>query len=174
MTVRNNAFTQSVIYATRNLFNAILNGDRGYQAPYPQDGQSASVEARAMLANKGPRVLAQAPAVELRINVVPQAADWVHAASESRMLPAFCLEAASGGWVAAPYCYDPPPNIPNIIIPQAQWETEVGNINIQGLTSGQPVLGMGYPTVTNFPVPGEFGTAGEFVNINASELQQGM
>jgi len=153
-----NSLLRFVSIGTRTLFNALINGNRGYQAPYAGDGKSVSVQAAVMLKNKGPAVLRSAPGVAMRISVVPQAADFVHVSAQSRMLPAFSLESASGGWVANPYCFDPPPNIPNIILPQAQWNSPVGEIDIQGLasqTQGMPAPGMAYPDV--------MGEEGQFV-----------
>lgn len=124
---------QQISYATRTLFNALINGNRGYQAPYNTDEKAVSVEAHAMLANGGPAVLRDAPAVDLSIRVVPQAHDFVHAAAQSRMLPAFSLESTSGGWVALSYAFDPPPDIPDIILPQAQWNSFAGDIYLTGL-----------------------------------------
>jgi hypothetical protein len=145
-----NTLLRFVSLATRTLANALINGNRGTQAPYAGDGKSLSAPAVAMLANKGPKILASAPAASLKICVVPQAGDWTHVSAQSRMLPAFSLEATSGGWVAAPYCTDPVPNIPSIILPQAQWNSPVGEIDIPGLaslTQGMPAQGMAYPDV---------------------------
>jgi hypothetical protein len=150
---------QQISYATRTLFNALINGNRGYQAPYTDDEKAVSVEAHAMLAKGGPHVLNHEPAVDLKICVVPQAADFVHVAAQSRMLPAFSLESTSGGWVAPSYAFDPPPDIPTVILPQAQWNTFGGEINLTGLTTqpapvgeiygldGMPMPGFAYPGI---------------------------
>jgi hypothetical protein len=140
-------------FSTRDLFNALINGDRGYQAPYPQEKASLSVEADAMLENKGPRVLAYEPAASIGIAVVPQAHDFVHAFSMSRMLPAFSFESTSGGWVALSYAFDPPPDIPEIILPQPQWQTSVGDVYLTGLTTAPTPLGALF-TLANAPEPG--------------------
>jgi hypothetical protein len=144
---------QSFNFTLRDLFNALINGDRGYEARLTTETDSTSYEARAMLQNKGPRVLCQAPAVDIEIKIVPQAHDFVHAASESRMLPAFSLESTSGGWVALPYSFDPPPLFPDIIIPQAVWNSFGGETEITGLTTAPAPVGAlaGFP---GLPAPG--------------------
>jgi len=138
-------------YATRTLFNALINGCRGTQAPYTSDAQAESVQARASLANGGPALLKNAPAAALHINVVPQAGDMVHVANQSRMLPAWSPESTSGGWVANPYAFDPPPDIPSIVLPAAIWNAYAGEIHLTGLDSpqfaGTPMPGFGYPGI---------------------------
>ena len=129
--------TQYISFATRTLFNALVNGDRGTEAPWPQDGVAVSVEARAMLTNGGPAPLAQAPAATIVVHVVPQAGDYVHASNMLRMLPAWSPESTSGGWVANPYSIDPAPLVPGIIVPPAQWQRELGEIRLRGLDSFQ-------------------------------------
>ncbi len=148
---------QQISFATRTLFNALINGNRGYQAPWTDDDKAVSVEAHAMLAHGGPAVLESEPAALIHINVVPQAHDFVHASQQSRMLPAFALESTSGGFVATPYSFDPPPDIPAIIIPQAQWNAFAGDIYLTGLETqpsptgallslvGQNAAGLLYP-----------------------------
>ena len=150
---------QEISYATRTLFNALINGNRGYQAPYTGDDMAVSVEAHASLANGGPHVLGYDPAATISICVVPQAYDFVHAAAQSRMLPAWSPESTSGGWVALPYSFDPPPDIPAIIIPQAQWNSFVGDVYLTGLETqptstgaifsinGEPMPGFAYPGI---------------------------
>ena len=140
-------------FSMRDMFNALINGDRGYQARYPQDDASTSVEARAMLDNKGPSILSREPAAAISIAVVPQAHDFVHAFSSSRMLPALSLESTSGGWVALSYSFDPPPDVPDIILPQAQWSTSVGDVYLTGLTTKPTPLGALF-TLANAPSPG--------------------
>jgi len=149
---------QTFDFSLRDLFNALLNGNRGTQAPWPRDGIEQSSEARAMLGNGGPHVAASAPATLFKIVPVPQAFDFTHVAAMSRFLPALALESTSGGWVALPYAFDPPPEIPAIILPQAQWTTELGDPHLTGLESlptptgaifsieGAPTPGLGYPT----------------------------
>ena len=127
--------TQFFSFATRTLFNALINGNRGYQAPYPSDDAAVSAPARAALDNGGPKVLSAAPAAALTIRVVPQAADFTHVANLTRMLPAWSPESTSGGWVALPYAFDPPPSIPDIILPQAVWGANVGEVRVSGLDS---------------------------------------
>lgn len=144
---------QQISYATRTLFNALINGNRGTQAPYTNEDASESAEARAMLGHGGPAILAEAPATALRICVPPQGGDFVHAVAMSRMLPAFSLESASGGWVAIPYAFDPPPMIPAIILPQAQWSTMVGDTELTGLTSQPSPVGAIYG-LSGLPEPG--------------------
>lgn len=143
---------QYVSYATRTLFNALINGNRGYQAPYTNDDKSVSTEAAAMIQGGGPKVLKNEPATLLAIQVVPQAHDMVHAAAQSRMLPAWSPESTSGGWVALPYAFDPPPDIPDIVLPQPQWSEGLGETRIDGLTSkpgvfGSPMPGFAYPGI---------------------------
>jgi len=140
-------------YACETLFDWLINGNRGTRAPYNNDDKALSVEAVAMLKNRGPRVLAQAPGVAMRINVIPQSADFTQAVQMSRMLPAFSLESASGGWVALPYAFDPPPDIPEIILPQAQWNSFGGETELTGLTSQPSPIGAIY-TADGAPMPG--------------------
>ncbi len=144
---------QQISYATRTLFNALINGNRGYQAPYVSDEQSQSAEANAMLRGGGPHVLASAPAVDLSIRVVPQAHDFVHVAAQSRMLPAWSPESTSGGWVALSYAFDPPPDIPAIILRQAQWQVGLGETNLTGLTTQPTHVGALY-SIAGLPDPG--------------------
>lgn len=150
---------QIISHATRTLFNALINGNRGYQARYTQERDGTSREAVASLDAGGPKVLGMEPAAALVIRVVPQAQDWVHAVNMLRMLPAFSYESTSGGWVAMPYTFDPPPDIPVIAIPQAQWSTFGGETVLTGLTSkpgpygalasfpGTPMPGLAYPGI---------------------------
>ena len=143
---------QLISYATRTLFNALINGNRGYQAPYPNMDKSVSTEAAVMIQGGGPHVLHDEPATLLAIQIVPQAHDMVHVAAQSRMLPAWSPESTSGGWVANPYSFDPPPDIPDIVLPQPQWAEALGETRIDGLTTqagvfGQPMPGFGYPGI---------------------------
>lgn len=135
-------------FATRTLFNQLLNGNRGSEAPFPGAAEAQSVEADAMLRSGGPRVLSVAPAAALDIVVTPQAADHVHAVNRLRMLPAWSPESTSGGWVANPHCVEPTPLLPAIIIPQAQWATAVGELRVQGLSdrlASSPMPTTAYP-----------------------------
>lgn len=150
---------QVISYATRTLFNALINGNRGYQAPYPQERDGTSIEGQASIDHGGPAPLGAAPAAAIAIRTVPQASDWTHAVNLLRMLPGFSYEATSGGFVADPYCFDPPPPIPPIIIPQAQWNAFGGEVRLTGLTSkpsptgalasfpGTPMTGFAYPGI---------------------------
>jgi hypothetical protein len=162
---------QQISYATRTLFNALINGNRGYQAPYTNDEKAVSVEAHAMLAKGGPNVLRMEPAVDLKICVVPQASDFTHVAAQSRMLPAFSLESTSGGFVALPYAFDPPPDIPDIILPQAQWNTFGGEVVLTGLTS-QPnpvgeIYGLDGLPMPGFSYPATIGTGDDVTTTGA-------
>jgi len=153
---------QLISYACRTLFNALINGNRGYQAPWVGDDGSISTEAAAMLGGGGPHILMREPAVAIGINPVPQANDMVHAASLSRMLPCWSPESTSGGWVALPYAFDPPPDIPDIVIPQAQWQEGLGDVHLTGLLSAPRPAGMlgnvfGDP-MPGFAYPGVIGT----------------
>ena len=150
---------QLISYACRTLFNALINGCRGTQAPYPNGDRSVSTEAGVMIQGGGPHVLAREPGILLAIQSVPQANDFVHVAAQSRMLPAWSPESTSGGWVALPYSFDPPPDIPDIVIPQAQWAQTLGDLHLTGLTTaprpagllgnvfGEPMPGFAYPGI---------------------------
>jgi hypothetical protein len=147
-----------VSFTMRDLFDNLINGNRGTQAPQTTESDSTSIEAKASLMAGGPKILSFAPAVNLQIKPVPQHSDFTHVASESRMLPAFSLESTSGGWVALPYSFDPPPEFPDIIIPQAQWASFGGETEITGLTTQPAPVGAiaGFP---GLPMP-EFGYPG--------------
>jgi hypothetical protein len=147
-------------FSMRDLVNALLNGNRGTEAPYLNESASVSGVAEAALVKGGPHIVSRAPAVSVVIHPVPQNADFTHVSSESRMLPAFSLESTSGGWVALSYAFDPPPEFPTIIIPQAQWNAFGGETEITGLTStpygplgalssfpGLPMPEFGYPGI---------------------------
>ena len=156
---------QQISYATRTLFDALINGNRGYQAPYTNDDKALSVEAVAMLGHGGPAVLGAAPAVALTIKTIPQSADFTQAVQMSRMLGPLMIESTSGGWVAPPYSFDPPPSIPDIILPQAQWNTFGGETELTGLSTQPTPVGaiysaMGMP-MPEFAYPGIIGSSGQ-------------
>jgi hypothetical protein len=144
---------QLVSYATRTLFNALINGNRGYQAPYPGERDGTSYAARVSIDRGGPKVLGKDPAAALVVRPVVQSFDWVHVANMLRMLPAFSFESTSGGWVALPYAFDPPPDIPDIVIPQAQWTTSGGETVLTGLTTKPSVFGV-MASWPGTPMPG--------------------
>ncbi|HEX4644900.1 MAG TPA: hypothetical protein VH598_04765 [Verrucomicrobiae bacterium] len=116
-------------------FNWLINSNRGYRAPY-NEGKGMGARGAAFLVSKGiTSLLGVEPGAVIAIKVVPQAADFTHAVAQSRLLPQFSLESTSGGWVPEPYCFDPAPSIPNILLPAAQWSKSAGQINLIGLTT---------------------------------------
>jgi hypothetical protein len=138
-------------FSTLNMFDAILNRNRGTRAPYPLRGAANPPMALEEMADGTTSFLGAAPGQLMYIQVVPQAGDALHARNLSRMLPVARADANSGGWAAVPYSFDPPPVPTPIVIPPAQWAQNLRPMQLIGThdvaAPGTPYPPMGYPGV---------------------------
>jgi hypothetical protein len=147
------------ILKTLSQFNGFLNSNRGTRAGMPllQDAQDATAQYQELSGQN--QFLTHLPGAQILTAIVPQSSDAVHSFLYSRMLPVKTAVANSGGWAGPNYAYDPPPNIPPIILPPAVWGAMVGNYNLTGLTAvvtpnATPLPGPGYPGVFQNPYAG--------------------
>jgi hypothetical protein len=147
------------ILKTLSQFNGFLNSNRGTRAGWPlvQDAQDPNAQYEELHGTNA--FLKNLPGAIILTNVVPQSADAVHSFMASRMLPVETGVANSGGWAGPNYAYDPPPDIPPIILPPAVWQGLVGNMNLTGLSAvvtpnQTPLPGPGYPGLFQSPYAG--------------------
>lgn len=140
------------IFDTLNQFEAFINSNRSTRAPYPLVDKGNDVNAISQAKKGSNEFLGKLPGASILIGVVPQAGDAVHSFLNSRMLPIKTPTANSGGWAGPNYAYDPPPDIPPIVLPPAIWNAIVGTYNLTGLSAvvepgRTPLPTPGYPGV---------------------------